>query len=135
MNAFLVKNGTLLTPPGTDNILEGITRSTVMEIARQEFGIETVIRSIDRSELYLADELFFCGTGAQIAPIIEIDRRTVGNGAPGTITTKIRDTYIDLCRGNLPAYHKWLTPVYCGSNGNLGGSFASKASSTAGSIV
>jgi len=128
MNLFMVKEGMLVTPPGTDNILEGITRSTVIEIAMSELNIETVIRSIDRSELYLADELFFCGTGAQIAPIVEVDKRPVDRGSPGTITTKIRDIYINLCRGNVPHYFKWLTPVYASANGKLNESIINQPS-------
>lgn len=120
MNVFLVKDGVLVTPCGSDNILEGITRNTVIQIGKEMFGLETVCRSVDRSELYLADELFFCGTGAQIAAIGEVDRRVIGKGGIGPITTKIRDAYVDICRGNMPQYHMWLTPVY-GSNGNVEG--------------
>ena len=112
MNLFMVKHGKLITPTATDNILEGITRSTVIEIAKQEFGIETICRPVDRSELYTADELFFCGTGAQIVPIGEVDRRTIGNGELGPISMRLRETYIEICRGNLPKYSGWLTPVY-----------------------
>jgi branched-chain amino acid aminotransferase len=112
MNLFMVKRGILITTPITENILEGITRATVMEFAKNEFGFETVSRSIDRSELYTADELFFCGTGAQIAPIIEIDKRTLSNGQPGPITAKIKDMYQKICHGNAKQYSKWLTPVY-----------------------
>lgn len=127
MNVFLVKGGKLITPAATDNILEGITLGTVIEIAKEQFGLETVSRSVDRSELYLADELFFCGTGAQIVAIGEVDGRPIGNGRPGTITTQIRDTYIDICRGNFPQYSKWLTPVYNSTNGKSDGSFVGKA--------
>jgi branched-chain amino acid aminotransferase len=111
-NLFIVKDGILITPPVTDNILEGITRRRLMEIARDEFGIETVERSIDRTELYVADEVFLCGTGAQISPVIEIDRRQVGSGRPGPISRDLSHTYFDAVRGRLPAYRDWLTPVY-----------------------
>jgi branched-chain amino acid aminotransferase len=74
MNVFMVKNGRLITTPSYENILEGVTRRTIMEFAEAELGLKAESRQIDRSELYIADELFFCGTGAQIAPIIEIDR-------------------------------------------------------------
>lgn len=111
MNLFLVKKGVLATTPTTENILEGITRSTIMEMAEREFGLETHSRPIDRSELYTADELFFCGTGAQVAPISQVDNRSIGDGN-WPITTNIRDKYIELCRAKLPGYHKWLTPVY-----------------------
>lgn len=112
MNIFMVKKGQLITTPATENILEGITRSSIMEFAEAEFGWKTISRQIDRSELYTADELFFCGTGAQIAPIIEVDRRKVGDGKVGPMTEKIRDFYISMCRGEVDKYKKWLTPVF-----------------------
>lgn len=112
MNVFMVKRDTLITTPITENILEGITRGTIMEFAEAELGIKTVSRQIDRSELYTADELFFCGTGAQIAPIISVDRRPIGNGQAGPISTKIKDLYIQICRGEVPKYNKWLQPVF-----------------------
>ena len=111
-NLFIVKDGVLVTAPVTDNILEGITRRRLMEIARNEFGVEVRERSIDRTELYTADEVFLCGTGAQISPVIEIDRRTVGSGRPGPVTKDLSRTYFDAVRGRLPAYRDWLTPVY-----------------------
>jgi branched-chain amino acid aminotransferase len=111
-NLFMVKDGVLLTPPITDNILEGITRGRFMEIARDELKREVVIRSIDRTELYTADEVFLCGTGAQISPVIEIDRRMVGSGRPGELTRELARIYFDAVRGKLPAYRDWLTPVY-----------------------
>lgn len=112
MNLFMVKHGQLITTTTTENILEGITRSSIVEIAEKEFGWTTIARQVDRSELYTADELFFCGTGAQIAPIIEVDKRPVGDGKPGTMTERIKDAYISICRGENPKYQKWLTPVY-----------------------
>jgi branched-chain amino acid aminotransferase len=112
MNLFMVKRGQLITTPISENILEGITRATIMEMAEREFGIKTWDRTIDRSELYTADEIFFCGTGAQIAPVASVDCRPVGDGKPGAISVKIRDAYIELCRGNRPEYKHWLTPVY-----------------------
>jgi len=111
-NLFIVRDGILITPPVTDNILEGITRRRLMEIARDEHGVEVVERSIDRTELYGADEVFLCGTGAQISPVIEIDRRAVGTGRPGEVTKKLSRTYFDAVRGRHPAYRDWLTPVY-----------------------
>lgn len=120
MNVFMVKRGKLITTPTTENILEGITRSTIMEMALQEFGWETESRSIDRSELLIADELFFCGTGAQIAPIIEIDKRRVGDGKLGPMTAKIKDLYISICRGENQKYMKWLTPVYGTAGSGIG---------------
>jgi branched-chain amino acid aminotransferase len=111
-NLFIVKDRVMITPPVTDNILEGITRRRLMDIAREEFSLEVVERSIDRTELYMADEVFLCGTGAQISPVIEIDRRPVGIGRPGAITRDLSRTYFDAVRGKLPAYRDWLTPVY-----------------------
>jgi branched-chain amino acid aminotransferase len=111
-NLFIVKGGRLITPAVTDNILEGITRRRLIEIARGDMGVEVVERTIDRTELYAADEVFLCGTGAQISPVIEIDRRKVGTGRPGPITRQLSRTYFDAVRGRLPAYRDWLTPVY-----------------------
>jgi len=111
-NLFIVRDGRLITPAATDNILEGITRRRLIEIAREELGIETQERSIDRTELYIADEAFLCGTGAQISPVIEIDRRTIGGGRPGAITKELSRRYFDAVRGKIPAYRDWLTPVY-----------------------
>ena len=111
-NLFIVKAGELITPPVTDNILEGITRRRLMGIARTDLRLEVRERSIDRTELYSADEVFLCGTGAQISPVIEIDRRTIGTGRPGPVSRDLSRTYFDAVRGRLPAYRDWLTPVY-----------------------
>lgn len=111
-NLFIVKKGVLITPPITDNVLEGITRRRLMEMARDKMGVEVVERSIDRTELYSADEVFLCGTGAQISPVIEVDRRAVGAGRPGPMTMELSRMYFDAVRGRLPAYRDWLTPVY-----------------------
>ncbi|HIP97534.1 MAG TPA: branched-chain amino acid transaminase, partial [Anaerolineae bacterium] len=111
-NLFLVKNGQLVTPPVTANILEGITRATVMEIAREELNLRTTERRIDRSELYTADEAFFCGTGVQIAALIEIDRRPVGEGKIGPVVSQLRDLYFNVVHGKVPKYREWCTPVY-----------------------
>lgn len=110
-NLFMVRDGVLITPPVTDEILEGITRAGLMTIAA-EVGIPVLERSIDRTELYVADEIFLCGTGAQVSPVVEVDRRTVGAGVPGPITTVLKDRYFDIVRGKVPAYADWLTPVY-----------------------
>jgi branched-chain amino acid aminotransferase len=111
-NLFMVRNGVLYTPPGTDNILEGITRSSVIELARQELKMPVVERSISRSELYICDELFFTGTAVEVAPIVSVDYRTVANGAVGPLTAQLRALYIEATRGRLPAYTNWLEPVY-----------------------
>ncbi len=111
-NIFIVRNDTLITPSVKDNILEGITRATIMELAHEELGMKVHERTIDRSELYLADEAFFTGTGAQVSAIVEIDHRKLGNGSTGPWTKKIQDLYFNTVRGNNPKYTHWLTPVY-----------------------
>ena len=111
-NAFIMRHGKLITPPFSDNILEGITRDCVLELIKKELGIEVVERSIDRTELYIADEMFLCGTGAQISPVVEIDRRLVGDGKVGQVTKKLQKIYFDAVKGNNPKYSSWLTPVY-----------------------
>lgn len=110
-NIFLVRDGVLITPPVNDDILEGITRAAIMELC-DDLGLRVVERSIDRSEIYVADEAFFCGTGAQISPIIEVDKRAVGGGSVGPITARIKDRYFDAVRGNVPELAHWVTPVY-----------------------
>jgi branched-chain amino acid aminotransferase len=112
-NLFMVRDGILITPPVTDDILEGVTRSAMLEIAR-DLGIPTEIRSIDRSEIYLADEVFLCGTGVQISPVYELDHRAIGNGGVGPLTRQIRARYFDAVRGRLPQYHHWLTRIPAG---------------------
>ena len=110
-NFMLVRDGVLITPPITSNILEGITRRTIMELASDVLGVEVVEREIDRSELYLCDEAFYCGTGAQVTPISAIDHRPVGNGGVGGLTYQIRDLYFRVLHGQEPDYMHWLTPV------------------------
>jgi len=111
-NLFMVRDGVLVTPSVTDDILEGITRAAIMQLARAELGLETVERSIDRTELYVAEEVFLVGTGAQVSPVTRIDHRPVGEGVIGPVTARIKDVYFDAVRGRLPAYADWLTPVY-----------------------
>ena len=111
-NLFMVRNGKLITPSITANILEGITRRTIMELATNELGLEVEEREIDRTELYICDELFFCGTGVQVAAIATVDRRPVGSGKIGPITKSIRDLYFDVVKGNVAKYRGWNTPVY-----------------------
>jgi branched-chain amino acid aminotransferase len=111
-NLFMVRRGQLVTPGVSDEILEGITRDAIVQLARQELGIEVITRAIDRSELYIADEVFLCGTGAQISPVTMIDHRTVGDGDVGPITSRITQLYFDAVRGRLPAYGDWVTPIY-----------------------
>jgi len=111
-NIFLVRHGKLMTPSLSENILEGITRATVMELAVQELHMEVVERQIDRSELYIADEVLLCGTGAQISPVVEIDRRTVGDGRIGEVTRQLQKLYFDIVRGRDPRYTAWCRPAY-----------------------
>ncbi len=111
-NIFIVNDGVIYTPPSSDNILVGITRNTVMELADTELGIQTVERTLDRSELWLADEVFMTGTAAHVTPISSVDRRTIGNGETGPITAQLERLYFDAIIGNRDAYSHWLTPVY-----------------------
>jgi branched-chain amino acid aminotransferase len=111
-NIFLVMDGRLVTPPTSDNILVGITRETVIKLAQQELGIETIERPIDRSELYVADECFLTGTAAHVTPVIEIDHRKVGSGKVGEITAKLQNLYFDVIRGRNKKYLDWCTPAY-----------------------
>ncbi len=111
-NVFIVRDGKLITPPVTANILEGITRATVLQIAEEELGIETVERQIDRTELYVAEEAFFTGTAAEITPIVEIDHRPVGTGHTGPITKRLQTLYSAIVRGKVERYREWCTPVY-----------------------
>jgi branched-chain amino acid aminotransferase len=99
-----------------DDILEGITRAAVIEIAR-EFGIKVVERSIDRSELYIGDELFLCGTGAQISPVVEVDHRSIGSGGIGPVTKRIQERFFAAVHGRVPEYSHWLTPIYGAKKG------------------
>jgi branched-chain amino acid aminotransferase len=111
-NLFLVIDGKLVTPASYNSILMGITRDTVIKLAKSELGIETIERSIERSELYSADECFFTGTAAHITAVAEIDHRQIGDGEVGEITTKLQQLYTDVIRGNNPKYLEWCTPVY-----------------------
>jgi branched-chain amino acid aminotransferase len=112
-NLFMVRDGVLITPPVSDDILEGITRAGIMEIARY-LDLPVRERRIDRSELYIADELFLCGTGAQVSPVGSVDHRPVGDGRVGPISRKISQTYFDAVRGRLDAFRHWVTPIYTG---------------------
>ncbi len=111
-NLFLVQDGRLVTPPVTADILVSITRNTLIELARDELGVETLERPVGRTELYVSDELFFCGTGAQVAPVTEVDNRPVGDGTPGEITLKLQKLYFDVVQARVEKYRHWCTPVY-----------------------
>lgn len=112
-NIFLVINGELVTPAPTENILLGITRDTIIELARRELGMITRERQIDRTELYGADEILLCGTGAQIAPVIEVDHRPIGTGKIGPISGNLQKIYFEVVRGQRPEYRdQWCKPAF-----------------------
>jgi branched-chain amino acid aminotransferase len=109
-NMFVVRDGVLLTPPVNDDILEGVTRRAVLELAAT-FGIPVESRSIDRSEIYVADEMFLCGTGVQLSPVIELDHRPIAGGAIGPITRQLHEAYFAAVRGNDDRFMHWLTAI------------------------
>ncbi len=111
-NIFLLRNGILATPPITDNVLEGITRRTVIQLLREELKMEVQERQIDRTEMYLCDEAFYCGTGAQISAITQVDHRDIGTGKIGDVTGRLRKLYFDVVRGKVPKYRDWCYPIY-----------------------
>ncbi len=110
-NLFLLKNGKLSTPSIADSVLPGITRDTVIELAQKELGIEVVERSITRSELYLADEIFLTGTAAHLTAVGSVDNIDVGEGTMGPATRQLQDMYFDVVRGKNPKYMQWCTPA------------------------
>jgi branched-chain amino acid aminotransferase len=112
-NFFMIQGRTLVTSPVTDDILVGITRAAVICLAH-DLELEVIERSIDRTEAYQADEAFLCGTGVQVAPIIEVDGRPIGAGKPGPLASSLQDAYFRAVRGNDPRYRQWCTPVYGG---------------------
>lgn len=112
MNVFIVRDGVLITPPISENILEGITRRSVIELAQAEFDIPVIERPIDRTEVFICDELFFSGTAAQVTAVTRVDHRPVGNGEMGPVTTKLRSLVLDILYGRVPKYRHWNTPVY-----------------------
>lgn len=109
-NMFVVRDGVLLTPPVNDDILEGVTRKGIIELA-DTFGIPVEYRSIDRSEIYVADEMFLCGTGVQMSPVIELDHRPIAGGAIGPITRQLHEAYFAAVRGNDERFAHWVTPI------------------------
>lgn len=109
---FMVRDGALITAPVTSNILESITRATVLELAKDVLRLHVVEREIDRTELYIADEAFFCGSGWEVTPVRSIDRYAIGRGKPGPITQRLQETYFSVAEGRVPQYRHWLTPVY-----------------------
>ncbi|NKE68481.1 branched-chain amino acid transaminase [Ramlibacter sp. RBP-2] len=108
---FMVRDGKLITPGLGSNILESVTRDTIITLHEELTGQPVAQRDVDRSELYFAEEAFVCGTGQEIIPVVAIDRLPVGDGQPGPITRRLQKTYFDTVRGLVPDRHEWLTPV------------------------
>ena len=111
MNIFMLRDGVLVTPPLTDNILEGITRKSVIELARTELGLTVMERSIDRTEVYICEEMFMTGTAAQIVAVTNVDYHPVGGGMMGPVTGKLRTMYEDVLRGKNKNYEHWNVAV------------------------
>lgn len=110
-NIFLVQNGTLVTPAPSESILVGITRATVIQLAREELGLPTIERQVAKSELYTSDEVFMTGTAAHLTPILEVDHRPVGDGSIGSVTKKLMDLYFAAITGKAKKYIEWCTAV------------------------
>jgi branched-chain amino acid aminotransferase len=111
-NIFLIRNGSVITPDRSQDILEGITRDVLISLCREELGLTVVERQVGRTEVYVADEVFLCGTGAQVSPVIEVDRRPIGSGKMGPLTARIQQLYFEVVKGNHQKYRHWCTPVY-----------------------
>ena len=111
-NLFVIRDGVAYTPPVYDNILEGINRRTHIQLLHDELGIETIERPLDRTEVFLADELFFCGTGVQVVAVTEVDFHSIGSGQMGPVVSQLRELFFDVVRGNSSKYRHWCTPVY-----------------------
>jgi branched-chain amino acid aminotransferase len=111
-NIFLIRDSVLVTPDLSQDILEGVTRNTLISLCRDELGFPVVERQVGRTEVYVAEEVFLCGTGAQVSPVVEVDRHPVGTGKIGPLTARIQQLYFDAVRGRHPKYRHWCTPVY-----------------------
>ena len=112
MNLFIIHQGQLITTPVSSDILVGITRNTILQLARETLHLDVVERPIARTELYVCDEMFFTGTGAQVAPVRSVDRRVLGEGRPGPVTLQLQSLYFDVVQGKVPEYRHWCTPAY-----------------------
>lgn len=112
MNVFMLRDGVLVTPPVTDNVLEGITRRSVMHIAGKILNLPVQERAIDRTELFICEEVFLTGTAAQITAVTKVDHRPVGDGLMGPVATRLRQLFTDVVRGRSPEFKDWVTPVY-----------------------
>ena len=111
-NIFILRNGKLATPAISEDILEGITRNALIDMIQNEFTIPIEERRIDRTELYAADEIFFCGTGVQVSPVVNVDHRPIGTGHPGPFSMQLQKLYLSACRGENEKYRSWITSVY-----------------------
>jgi branched-chain amino acid aminotransferase len=109
---MMVRKGRLVTPPVSADILESITRETIIDLCRDDLGIDVVERDIDRSEVYVADEAFYCGSGAEVTPMLSLDHFPIGTGGVGPITKRIQDHYFAVTAGRVEKYRHWLTSVY-----------------------
>lgn len=111
-NFFMIRDGVAITPPKQSNVLEGIVRRSLIQLLREEMGVEVVERDIDRTEVYVADEAFMCGTGVQVAAITKVEHRSIGTGSIGPITDRLRNLFFDVVSGRVDKYRNWLMPVY-----------------------
>ena len=109
---MMVRDGRLVVPPVTDGVLESITRRSVLELYARQYGRPAVERSIDRTELYVCDEILICGSAEEVTPVVAVDRLQVGDGTPGPITTTLQRLFFAAARGDDPAFADSLTPVY-----------------------
>jgi branched-chain amino acid aminotransferase len=111
-HVFIVRDGVLYSPPSTQDNLDGITRRSLITLATEDLGLKFQEREIGRSELYVSDEMFLCGTGAQITPVKSVDRRVLGGGGIGPVTARLQKHFVDVVRGRIRARSEWLTPVW-----------------------
>jgi branched-chain amino acid aminotransferase len=111
-HVFVVRDGQLISPPSTEHNLDGITRRTLLTLAREDLNLPIVERPVGRTELYTADEMFLCGTGAEVTPVRSVDRRQIGEGGVGPITTRLKAHYNDVVHGRVPERLRWLTAVW-----------------------
>lgn len=111
-HVFIVRDGCLISPPSTEDNLDGITRQSLISLAREDLGIPFIERPIGRTELYVAEEMFLCGTGAEITAVRSVDHRTLADGQMGPVTRRLSERFEDVVRGRIPARSEWLTPVW-----------------------
>ena len=109
---MIVRDGKIITPPVTADILESITRQTIIDVCREDLGLDVLERDIDRTEVYIADEALFCGSGSEVTPMLSLDHYSLGVGGVGPITKRVQKWYFDVTAGRIEKYRHWLTPVY-----------------------